>query len=130
MDYNLSFNRAGDFTVSAGAGTKVATDVLDLGFVSKLGDGRPVIAKTQLTGVNTLAAGTSYQALIETSPDNSTWTEIARGPVVPLASLIKGAVLLDQALPRESCSRYFRSSVVVVGAMTGTATATSYLFVH
>lgn len=106
--------------VITGTGTVVSTDSVDLQTPNRnVGRGFPLRAHVAVTVA--LAGGTSIQAqLIESANANlSSPTVLASGPVVPLASAIAGAEILDVPIPGTS-KRYLGLQFVLVGTFTGT----------
>lgn len=105
--------------VITGTGTVVSTDSIDLQTANRnVGRGFPLRAHCTVTVA--LAGGTSIQAqLIESANANlSSPTVLASGAVVPLASAIAGAELLDVPIPGTT-KRYLGMQFVLVGTFTG-----------
>ena len=102
-----------------GTGTVVSTDSVDLQTANR-NIGRAFASRAHATITVALAGGTSIQAqLIESANANlSSPTVLASGPVVPLASAIAGAEILDVPIPGTS-KRYLGMQFVLVGTFTG-----------
>lgn len=96
--------------------TAVSTDVVDHQAAGTL-------ARSELRAVATVAVafagGTSIQAVFQTSSTENfaSPVNLITGPVVPLASAVAGAILLDAPIP-DGNLRYTRFSYTVVGTMT------------
>jgi hypothetical protein len=106
--------------VITGTGTVVSTDSVDLQTANR-NIGRSFASRAHAVVTVALAGGTSIQAqLIESANANlSSPTVLASGPVVPLASAIAGAEILDVPIPGTS-KRYLGMQFVLVGTFTGT----------
>lgn len=119
-DANLNFD-----TNLAVTATATSTNTIDLGVARDMGNTDNLVVST-LVGT-TFAGGTSLQVTVEGSPDNSTWTTLASGEVVPVASLVQGAQIanlsgLPSVDPVDGAPvRYLRLNYVVVGTMTAGA---------
>lgn len=75
---------------------------------------------------NTPAGGTSIQAKVQTSPDNSAWTDVADTGAVALANIPANGVLLDKVLTEDfKGKRYWRVIYVLVGTFTTAAKVTA-----
>lgn len=69
---------------------------------------------------------TSLQVQVQTSPDNSTWTTIESGMVVPLASLTSGyAFKVIDELPEGTNVRYVRLFYDITGTAPTTGKITA-----
>lgn len=97
------------------AGTVTSTNVYDTGAAADIGVGYPV--KFFATVTKDFADGTSIQAVLQTSADNSAWSELARGPVVAVADLKAGKKLAAIDVPH-GAKRYLRAAYVVTGTFT------------
>ena len=105
--------------ITGGPSTVVSTDSIDLLTANRnIGRSFPMRAHCAVTVA--LAGGTSIQAqLIESANANlSSPTVLASGPVVPLASAIAGAELLDVPIPG-TAKRYLGMQFVLLGTFTG-----------
>lgn len=102
-----------------GTGTVVSTDSVDLQTANR-NIGRSFPMRAHVTTTVALAGGTSIQAqLIESANANlSSPTVLASGAVVPLASAIAGAELLDVPIPGTT-KRYIGFQFVLTGTFTG-----------
>jgi hypothetical protein len=103
-------------------GTIVSTNVVDLLNARDIGPGDnveiPVTVNTAFVG------GTSIQATLQESVDNSTWVSVQEGPAVPIANLGAGQLmtLLEVANRPSSMPalpRYLRLQYTIVGTFTG-----------
>lgn len=117
-----SFNQS----IAAAAGTIVSTDSIDM-LASNRNLGRGSAPMRMVVSVTAaLVGGTSIQAqLIESANSNlSSPTVLASGPVVPLASAVAGAELLDVPMP-DTAKRYLGVQYVTLGTFTtgGTVSA-------
>lgn len=69
---------------------------------------------------------TSLQIQVQTSPDNTTWTTIETGMVVPLASLISGySFKVINELPEGTNVRYVRLFYDITGTAPSTGKITA-----
>jgi hypothetical protein len=71
------------------------------------------------------AGGTSLQFKLQTSGDNSTWTDLLMTGAVAVADLKSGAIPFDVRVPK-GAKRYLRMQYVAVGTFTG-GTVTAFL---
>lgn len=78
-----------------------------------VGDGRPVPWRCVLT--EAVTGGTSIQAVLCDSPDDSTFTKKVFGPVVPVAQALAGKVLYEGPLPN-GLEEYVKTVFTNVGA--------------
>lgn len=120
LDKLLTFSNAQAVTATA-----VSTNVVDLGVDRDIGVGEPVYFAVQ---VGTGFAGlTSLNVALQTSADNSTWTDLATSGAIPVASLTAGAQPVRMVVP-SSTKRYLRVNYTVAGTGTaGTVTASLLL---
>jgi hypothetical protein len=120
LDNELTFSNAQAVTATA-----VSTNVVDLGVDRDIGVGEPVYFAVQ---VGTGFAGlTSLNVALQTSDDNSTWTDLATSGAIPVASLTAGAQPVRMVVP-SSTKRYLRVNYTVAGTGTaGTVTASLLL---
>lgn len=105
--------------ITGAAGTTVSTDSIDLQTANRnIGRSFPMRAHVVVT--TALAGGTSIQAqLIQSANANLSSPDVlASGAVVPLASAIAGAELLDVPIPGTS-KRYLGFQFVTVGTFSG-----------
>ena len=70
-----------------------------------------VFVNTQVAGV-----GSSTAAVLQTSPDNSTWTDVLSGSLYPPAQLTAGTNIM-QVQPPTGTQRYWRIAYRVSGAV-------------
>ena len=118
-------------------GTQNSTNVIDLGVVSGLpasavnaggardiGIGDDPAMKILVLVTTAFIGGTSLQVGIQGAPDAGSntpgaYTTMSTGPVVAEASLIAGARLMDQDMPRpvpgQALPRYLRLTYITVG---------------
>jgi len=69
----------------------------------------------------TSGGAATVQAKLQTSTDNATWVDMVSGPVVALANLVAGAILL-QVQPPPGMLQYWRVAYVVgTAVLTGGA---------
>lgn len=112
-----------------------STNVIDLGatgtpygassaLVRDIGRGECVDLSVTVTATfNNL---TSLQVQVQTSPDNSTWTTIESGAVVPLASLVAGYQFkVPSEFPEGTNARYVRLYYDVTGTAPTTGKVTA-----
>lgn len=110
-------------TLPTSAGTTASEAILDNVRQSPVYDGTLHFI-VQVT--NTPAGGTSIQAKVQTSADNSTWTDVADSGTVALANIPANGVLLDKVLTDDlKGKRYWRVSYVTVGTFTTAPTVTA-----
>lgn len=57
----------------------------------------------------TSAGAATVQAVLQSSPDNATWTDAVAGPAIPKANLLAGTVML-QVQPPPGMQQYWRIS--------------------
>ena len=111
VDYQTELSRNQALTT----GTITSTNVYDTGAAADVGPGYPV--KFFVTATAAFVGGTSVQATLETSADNSTFTALASGPVVALADLKAGKQIAVIDVPH-GAKRYLRASYTVAGTFT------------
>ncbi|SRR6266851_884106 len=122
-------------------GTQNSTNVLDLGITGlptsasgggarDIGIGDDPAMKLLVSVITAFASGTSLQIALQGAPDNAagapgTYTTMLSGPVVAEASLIVGARLLDDDMPRpvpgQAIPRFLRLNYITVGTHTAGA---------
>ena len=111
LDAALTFSDAQAVTATA-----VSTNVVDLGVDRDIGIGEPVYLAVQ---VGTAFAGlTSLTVTLQTSADNSTWTDLYSSGAIALTELTAGAQPVRVVVPSRT-DRYLRVNYTVAG--TGTA---------
>lgn len=112
-------NRPSNSQAITGTGTVVSTDSVNL-LTANRNLGRAFPMRAHVNVMTSLAGGTSIQAqLIESANANlSSPTVLASGPVVPLASAVAGAELLDVPFPGTT-KQYVGFQYVLVGTFTG-----------
>lgn len=88
-------------------GDTASTNVLDTGAAQDEGIGEPVWLTCLCTTTATSGGSATLAAVLQTSSDNSTYTDAIVGPVVALAGLTAKAVLLQTRLP-VGLKRYLR----------------------
>lgn len=105
--------------VITGTGTQVSTDSIDL-LTANRNIGRSMPPRMYCNVTVPLAGGTSIQAQVIESPNAnlSSPTVLVSGPVVPLASAVAGAKLLDVVIGGTT-KRYLGLQFVLVGTFTG-----------
>lgn len=111
-------NRPSNAQSLAGSGTIVSTDSIDM-LTANRSPGRSGQLRAVVNITTALAGATSVQAqLISSANGNlSSPTVLASGPVVPVASAVAGAEILDVPLP-DSAQRYLGFQYVLVGTAT------------
>lgn len=108
-------------------GDTASTNVYDAGSVHTADIGaadevwvNAVVGATAVTS----AGSATVQAVLQDSADNSSWADVLAGPVVPKASCVAGAVLLQSCLP-VGLRRYTRlvwrvgTAALTAGTFTG-----------
>lgn len=118
-DINLSFDTGALLTATA-----VSTNTIDLGAKRDLSTTAPLTISTLVSA--TFVGGTSLQVTVQGSPDDTTWTTLESGAVVPIAGLIEGAQIANIGIPASdpvgfAPYRYLRLDYIVVGVMTAGA---------
>ncbi len=105
--------------ITGAAGTTVSTDSIDL-LTANRNVGRSFAMRMYCNVTTALAGGTSIQVqVIESANANlSSPTVLASGPVVPLASAVAGAELLDVPIPG-TAKRYLGLQFVTLGTFSG-----------
>lgn len=99
-----------------GTGAIVSTNSYDTGAAADVGIGNKVTSVfANLTAA--MVGGTSVQVILQTSPDNATWTQAGAGPVVPVAEATIGKRIASFPLPT-GLKRYLRVVYQVVGTNT------------
>jgi len=122
-------------------GTQNSTNVLDLGITGlptsasgggarDIGIGDDPAMKLLVQVMTAFASGTSLAVALQGAPDNGsgapgTYTTMLTGPVVAEASLVVGARLLDDDVPRpapgQALPRFLRLNYITVGTHTAGA---------
>ncbi len=117
LDADLIFSEKQAVTATA-----ASTKVLDL---QEGGDaiGQELTVKAVVG--TAFAGGTSLQFKLQTSGDNSTWTDLLMTGAVAVADLKSGAIPFDVRVPK-GAKRYLRMQYVAVGTFTG-GTVTAFL---
>ena len=117
LDADLIFSEKQAVTATA-----ASTKVLDL---QEGGDaiGQELTVKAVVG--TAFAGGTSLQFKLQTSGDNSTWTDLLMTGEVAVADLKSGAIPFDVRVPK-GAKRYLRMQYVAVGTFTG-GTVTAFL---
>jgi hypothetical protein len=103
--------------------TAVSTNQLDFGEgTGHIGDGQAVRLYVQVT--EDFAVLTSLKVELQDSADDQTYATVLSGPVVPLAALKAGKVLLEISVPK-NMRQYHQLNYVVAGsaATAGKVTA-------
>jgi hypothetical protein len=105
-------------------GDTASTNVYDSGNAAN-GDagqtGENLWAQVICTTTATSGGSATIAGVLQSSPDNSTWTDAAAGPATAVASVTAGTVLL-QVQPPPGMQRYWRT-VIRVGTAVLTAGA-------
>lgn len=93
-------------------GDNGSTNTLNLGGVGQGDSGQTgenlwvqAICSTAVTS----AGSATVQAVLQSAPDGSTWTDAVAGPALPKASLVAGTVML-QVQPPPGMQQYWRIS--------------------
>lgn len=119
LDAALMFSNAQAVTATA-----VSANVVDLGVDRDIGIGEPIYLASQ---VGTAFAGlTSLTVTLQTSADNSTWTDLNSSGAIPVAELTAGAQPVRVVVPSRT-ERYLRVNYTVVGTGTAGTITTSLL---
>ena len=111
-------------TLIAAAGDVVSTNVIDLGVARNIGgDTDPKLELLAQIVTTYLASGgaSTVKLLVQTSPDNSSWTTLAQTEAIAKASLVAGYRFGINKLPSPT-SRYLRL-VYTIATNDGTAGA-------
>lgn len=121
------FRFADDQDLAGGAATTPSTNVRDMGSATlgDIGAGQGVRVIAVVSGED-FAGGTSVQAVLQDSADNSTFATVMSGPVVETAGAIKGKVLLEGTVPK-GMRRYHRLAFTTVGTMTAGMVTAGYM---
>ena len=121
LDTSLVLSDAQGITASA-----ASANVIDLGPTGTpfganaplgrdIGRGRDIDLAVSVR--QTFATLTSLTVAVQTSPDNATWTTIASGAAVPLASLVAGYQFkVPGEIPEGTNARYLRLYYTVAGS--------------
>ena len=124
LDKLLRMSNAQAVTASA-----ASTDVIDLGVLTDIGEGREIELLVQVGTAFTAAGAATMTVALQGSVDNSTFTDMAVTRAIPVASLTAGATLFNISVPPvgtgQAHPRYLRMNyTVATGPMTaGTVTA-------
>jgi hypothetical protein len=121
-DTNLVFSNQQPVTTST-----ASTNVIDLGttgtpfgatvpLVRDIGLGRPI--ELAVSVGQSFAGLTSLQVQVQTSPDNTTWTTVDSGAVIPAASLVAGYLFSVPKRIEKANARYLQLYYTVVGTAT------------
>lgn len=100
------------------AEAQAVTLVGDTGSTSSIDNSSAALGSAGLTGENlwvqaicsttaTSGGGATVQAVLQNSTDNATWVDVAAGPVVPVANVLQGTLLLA-IQPPPGMLRYWR----------------------
>lgn len=142
LDGLLQFSSAQAVTATADS-----TNVLDLGLsglptsaggggARDIGIGDDPAMKVLVLVTTAFATLTSLQVLFRGAPDNGSgaegsYTTMVSGPVVPVASLVVGARLLDIDVPRpapgQAVPRFLKLNYTVAGSNATAGNVSSYL---
>jgi len=96
-------------------GTTASTNVMDFEVANPdQGPGNPLWIRCMVEAL--FANGTSIQAVLQDSADNSSWATILSGPLVLTAAAIAGKRLLETPLPSKH-RRYLRLAYIIDGTM-------------
>lgn len=113
--------------ITGGPTTIVSTDSIDL-LSANRNVGRSFAMRMHAVVTTALAGGTSIQAqLIQSANANLSSPDVlASGPVVPLASAIAGAEILDVPVPGTT-KQYLGVQYVLLGAFTGAGKVSAHV---
>lgn len=103
-------------------GDTPSTNSYDTGSTADVGIGGGLWLIAQVNTAATSGGSATIQAVLQTSVDNSTWTDVVSGPVVAVASATAGAIIATLGLP-VGLKRYIR-----VAWRIGTAVLTAGTF--
>ena len=129
LDQEIMFSD-GQSLAGAAVGDLPSTNTYDCGGANGQSDfgqvGEHLWANMILSAAVTSGGAATVQGVLQSAPDNATWTDFEVGPVVTLANAVAGAVLL-QVTPNPGAQRYLRTVVRVgTAALTG-GTVSSYV---
>jgi hypothetical protein len=128
LDQELMFSD-GQSLAGAAIGDYPSTNTYDCGGTNGQSDfgqvGENLWFNMVLGAAVTSGGAATVQGVIQSAPDNATWTDFEAGPVVSLANAIAGAVLL-QITPNPGAQRYLRTIVRVAGAALTGGTVNSF----
>lgn len=115
-------------SIATGPSTVVSTDSIDLLTANRNVGRTGSPPRAQVLVGTTLAGGTSIQAQLITSASStlSSPTVLASGAVVPLATAVAGAELLDVPIPG-TAQRYLGFQYVLLGTFTGAGTVNAHI---
>lgn len=90
-------------------GDTASTNVYDTGMTADDGIGEPIFVNCLVTTTPTSGGAATIQAVLQTSADNSTWTDVLLGPALAYnaAGAAAGQYLLQSRLPL-GIKRYVR----------------------
>jgi len=111
--------------ISGVVGTVVSTDVYDTGAAADVGAGEELYLFSKLDTA-LAGAGSSIQAVLQDSADNSSFADVMGGPVIALAAALVNTPLAKMRLPL-GLRRYLRVAYKTTGATSTGGTASSYL---
>lgn len=116
IDSSLEFSVAQALTTTA-----VSTNVIDTGAAHDEGIGEDTYINVKTNAA--LTGGTSLQIVVQTSTDNSTFTDVLQTPAILTAALTANTVIAQIELPR-GLNRYVRLNYVIAGTYAaGTVSA-------
>ena len=124
LDKLLRMSNAQAVTASA-----ASTDVIDLGVLTDIGEGRELELLVQVGTAFTAVGAATMTVALQGSVDDSTFTDMAVSRAIGKADLTAGATLLNVSIPPvgagQAVPRYIRVFyTVATGPMTaGTVTA-------
>lgn len=111
--------------VASVVGDVVSTNVYDTGAAADVGNGENIMLYAKMNTA-LAGAGSSIQAVLQTSADNSAWVDAGIGPVTALASAVANVELARIKLPL-GLRRYLRVAFRTSGATSTGGTASAYL---
>ncbi len=123
LDSEVIFSAA-QSTAAAPIGNTASTNSYNCGSVNDSDDamtGENVWVNVVCNTPFTSSGAATVQALLQSAPDDATWTTAVAGPVLPISSVVAGTPLL-QTQPPTGMQQYWQT-VLVVGAyaLTGGA---------
>ena len=112
------------------AGDIESTNSIDLGddhTTHYPGNGTPLYVNCTISTAASTTAGTSIQAFLQDSADNSTFATVAAGEVVLAAAQTVGTKMLDGIILPSNIRRYVQVMWTAVGSIVNTGSASAQL---